>query len=75
MGIGAYGGALSFLEDARFADPNNADILAALGWAHFKASGGEEFTEAEDYVGLALTFAPEHPRALEYRARLHLGKR
>ena len=74
MGIGAYGGALSFLEDARFADPNNADILAALGWAHFKASGGEEFTEAEDYVGLALTFAPEHPRALEYRARLHLEK-
>lgn len=74
MGIGAFGAALSFLEDARFADPNNADILAALGWAHFKASGGEEFTEAEDYIGLALTFSPSHPRALEYRARLHLEK-
>lgn len=74
MGIGAFGAALSFLEDARFADPNNADILAALGWAHFKASGGEEFTEAEDYIGLALTFAPQHARALEYRARLHLEK-
>ena len=74
MGIGAFGAALSFLEDARFSDPNNADILAALGWAHFKSSGGEDSGEAEDYIDLALTFKGNHPKALEYRARICLEK-
>jgi len=74
MQIGAFAAALSFLEEARFAEPNNPSILADLGWAHFKVSGGEDFQEAEDYVGLALTFDANHPKALEYAGRLALEK-
>jgi hypothetical protein len=74
MKIGAYAAALSFLEDARFAEPNNADVLAALGWAHFKSTGGENFEEAEEFVDLALTFDSKNPKGLEYRARIALEK-
>jgi hypothetical protein len=74
MKIGAYAAALSFLEDARFAEPNNPNVLAALGWAHFQATGGEEFEEAEAFVDLALTFDANHAKGLEYRGRLALEK-
>lgn len=74
MKIGAYAAALSFLEDARFTEPNNADVLAALGWAHFQATGGENFEEAEEYVDLALTFDSKNQKGLEYRARIALEK-
>ena len=74
MGIGAYAAALSFLEDARFAEPNNANVLAALGWAHFQASGGENFEEAEEYIDLSLTFDSKNQKGLEYRARIALEK-
>ena len=74
MQIGAFAAALSFLEEARFSEPNNPSILADLGWVHFKVSGGEDFQEAEDYVGLALTFEANHPKALEYAGRLALEK-
>jgi tetratricopeptide (TPR) repeat protein len=74
MKIGAYAAALSFLEDARFAEPNNPNVLAALGWAHFQATGGEEFEEAESFVDLALTFDSKHVKGLEYRGRIALEK-
>lgn len=74
MEIGAYAAALSFLEDARFTEPNNPNVLAALGWAHFQATGGEEFEEAEGYVDLALTFDSNHAKSLEYRCRIALEK-
>jgi tetratricopeptide (TPR) repeat protein len=74
MKIGAYAAALSFLEEARFMEPNNPDVLAVLGWAHFQATGGEEFDEAEGFIDLALSFDERHIKALEYRGRLALEK-
>jgi len=74
MNIGAFAAALSFLEDARLAEPNNPDVLAALGWAHFQATGGDDFQEAEDFVDLALTFDETNLKALEYRGRLSIEK-
>lgn len=72
MSRGAYGAASRLLEKLRRDEPSNPDVLAELGWAVWKlrgSSGGGE-SDPEDYIALALTFAPRHIPSLEYHARI-----
>jgi hypothetical protein len=68
---GAFGAASRLLERLRRSEPSSPDVLAELGWAVWKlrgSSGGEN--DPEDFIALALTFAPRHIPALEYHARI-----
>ncbi len=69
---GAFLPATKLLERLRRKQPSSPDVLSELGWALWKAKGraakGEN--DPEDFVALALTFAPDHPKALEYHARI-----
>jgi hypothetical protein len=69
---GAYGPACQILERLRRAEPSSPEVLSELGWAVWKARGSNASDEndPEDYITLALTFAPRHAQALEYHARI-----
>jgi hypothetical protein len=72
MARGSWGAAARILERLRRDNPSSPDVLADLGWAVWRERGkpapGDE--DPEDFVALALTFAPRHPRALEHFARI-----
>jgi hypothetical protein len=69
---GAIAPATRLLEKLRRNEPSDPDVLAELGWAVWKLKGSSASGEnsPEDYIALALTFAPSHVAALEYHARI-----
>jgi hypothetical protein len=69
---GDFETAFVHLQKLRDADPSSPDILAALGWAAWRseAHGTNAYDGPEDFLLLALTFDPEHPKSLEYFARI-----
>jgi tetratricopeptide (TPR) repeat protein len=68
---GDFDAAVPLLQRARRKEPSNADILAALGWAVHRARGkAHDDGEADEFLRLAVTFAPNHEEALEYLARI-----
>jgi hypothetical protein len=73
---GAYGAASRLLEKLRRNEPSNPDVLAELGWAVWKLRGASASGETtpEDFIALALTFAPRHIPALEYHARIAMER-
>ena len=50
--------------------------MAALGWSAWRTGnlGTNAYDGPEDYLLLALTFDAEHPRALEFYARIAIEK-
>ena len=71
---GQYRIAITLLEKARVDDPSSPEVLAALGWATWKAHGDASADDAEDFLKLALTFAPRSGQAIEYLARIALAR-
>ncbi len=69
---GSMGAAAQMLERLRRKEPSSPDVLSELGWAVWRLRGNTDSSEEspEDYVSLALTFAPQHLPALEYHARI-----
>jgi hypothetical protein len=74
---GQYDRAAGILRRIRQENPSDPDLLADLGWAEWRCANGDSDKKesAEDYVRLALTFHPDHPRALEYMARIALDQK
>lgn len=74
---GQYERAAGILRRIRQENPSDPEVLADLGWAEWRCAKGESEREesAEDYVRLALTFRPDHARALEYLARIALDQK
>ena len=74
---GQYERAAGILRRLRQENPSDPDVLADLGWAEWRCAKGESDREesAEDYVRLALTFHPDHARALEFLARIALDQK
>ncbi len=68
----AFAPACRLLEQLRRAEPSNPEILTDLGWAVWKLKGpsADSENDPEDYIALALTFAPRSVKALEYYARI-----
>jgi tetratricopeptide (TPR) repeat protein len=69
-----YPRAAGILDHLRMQSPSDPDVLAALGWARFHMGGDGGAEAAEDYLRLALTFEPAHPKALEYAAKVALDQ-
>jgi hypothetical protein len=62
--------ALAILQTLRRQNPSDSDVLAELGWcAHNHGGAGDA---PEEYLLLAITFNPDHRKALEYLASLAL---
>ncbi len=74
---GHFDRAAAIMRRIRQENPSDPDVLADLGWAEWRCADTDpdKMESAEDYVRLALTFHPDHPRALEYLARIALDKR
>jgi len=70
MRRGRHAAASQILERMRRDNPSSPDVLAELGWAVWKARGDAADSGPEDFVALALTFDPQHTRALEVHARI-----
>ena len=64
--------AVTFLKDLRLSQPSDPNVLASLGWAVWKSSGEANRTQAEEFLRLAASFAPQHVQAREYMARIAL---
>lgn len=64
-----YAAAIEELNAALQSDPNDADTLNYLGYAHRKLGN---YTEAEEYYLRALQIEPEHRGANEYIGELYL---
>jgi len=71
-----YGAAYAMLTELRNAHPSCPDTLAALGWAGWRTGnhGTNAYDSPDDFLLLALTFDPAHPRALEYFARMAMDQ-
>lgn len=71
-----FDGAYSQLVSIRKERPSCPDTLAALGWCAWKTGnlGSNAYDGPEDYLLLALTFDAEHPKALEYYARIAIDQ-
>jgi predicted Zn-dependent protease len=69
-----YPRAAGILDHLRMQSPSDPDVLAALGWARFHMGGDGGAEAAEDYLRLALTFEPAHPKALEYAAKVAIDQ-
>ena len=67
-----WAAAVQVLERMRRENPSSPEVLADLGWCAWKARGRDESSDSdpEDYIALALTFAPRSVKALEYYARM-----
>ncbi len=74
---GQHERAAGILRRIRRENPSDPDVLADLGWAEWGCAAGDRDKQesAEDYVRLALTFHPDHPRALEFLARIALDQK
>ncbi len=66
---GQFDKALSILKQARLDDPSSPDVMAALGWTTWNLRGNKG-GDAEEFLKLALTFDPRHPKGLEWLARI-----
>jgi len=71
-----FDGAYVKLLEVRNLLPSCPDTLAALGWSSWRSGhhGTNAYDGPEDFILLALTFDPEHPKALEYFARIAIDK-
>ena len=69
---GRFEEAVRLLRSARELEPQNAKILASLGWAIFRLSPDTASqNESKDLIESALALDPELPLALVLLARLH----
>jgi tetratricopeptide (TPR) repeat protein len=64
-----YAEALKLLKQARVDDPSSPDIMADIGWSTWKIQGAKN-GDAEEFLRLALTFDNNHPRGLEFLAKV-----
>jgi hypothetical protein len=71
-----FDGAYTQLVSIRKERPSCPNTLAALGWCAWKTGnlGSNAYDGPEDYLLLALTFDAEHPKALEYYARIAIDQ-
>jgi len=76
MAGGNFRPAVALLDSARQASPSDPSVLADLGWARWRSSdgGADAAKQAEEYLQMALMFAPSHPSALEYMARIAMDR-
>lgn len=76
MEQGEYLSAWPLLQRTRLEQPANADVLAEIGWCAFQLRGRglDDGDTPEEYLQLAVTFAPQHGRALEYLCRVALTR-
>ena len=68
--------AYRLLSSVRKEKPSCPETLAALGWSAWRTGnlGTNAYDGPEDFLLLALTFDANHPRALEYYARIAIEK-
>ena len=68
--------AYTLLTDVRKEKPSCPETLAALGWSAWRTGnlGTNAYDGPEDFLLLALTFDANHPKALEYYARIAIEK-
>jgi hypothetical protein len=68
--------AYRLLSDVRKEKPSCPETLAALGWSAWRTGnlGTNAYDGPEDFLLLALTFDANHPKALEYYARIAIEK-
>ena len=68
--------AYRLLTDVRKEKPSCPETLAALGWSAWRTGnlGTNAYDGPEDFLLLALTFDANHPKALEYYARIAIEK-
>ena len=68
--------AYRLLTDVRKEKPSCPKTLAALGWSAWRTGnlGTNAYDGPEDFLLLALTFDANHPKALEYYARIAIEK-
>lgn len=74
MADGEFRPALALLEEAREEEPSSPEVLAALGWATWKAHGARSASDAEEYLLLALVFDERSAAAVASLARIYLAQ-
>lgn len=76
MDRGEHLAAWPILQRARLEQPSNADVLAEIGWCAFqlRSRNLDDGDTPEEYLQLAVTFVPDHPKALEYLSRVALTR-